>query len=72
MKLVLSCLGRGVSEKHLAYISVSMKKTMVNKLMNVNRALTSDYITLTYSVLYYTLIAADGSTIEAFKLMEGF
>lgn len=40
--------------------------------MNVNMAITSAYITLSYFVLYYTLIDVDGSTIGAFKLMEGF
>lgn len=40
--------------------------------MNVNMAIASAYITLSYSVLYYILIDVDGSTIEAFKLMEGF
>ena len=40
--------------------------------MNVNMAIASAYITLSYFVLYYTLIDVDGSTIGAFKLMEGF
>lgn len=40
--------------------------------MNVNMAIASAYITLSYSVLYYILIDVDGSTIGAFKLIEGF
>lgn len=40
--------------------------------MNVNMAVVSAYITLSYSVLYYILIDVDGSTIGALKLMEGF
>jgi hypothetical protein len=49
-----------------------MNGAVVSKLMNVNMAIASAYITLSYSVLYYTLIDFDGSTIGAFKLMEGF
>lgn len=51
---------------------MTMNGTVVSKLMNVNMPIASAYITLSYSVLYYILIDIDGSTIGAFKLMEGF
>lgn len=51
---------------------MTMNGTVVGKLMNVNMAIASAYITLWCSVLYYTPIDIDGSTIGAFKLMEGF
>lgn len=51
---------------------MTVNRTVVGKLMNVNLAIASAFITLSYSVLYYTLIDVDGSTIGAFKLMEGF
>lgn len=51
---------------------MTMNGIVVGKLMNVNMAIASTYITLSYSVLYYTHIDVDGSTIGAFKLMEGF
>lgn len=46
--------------------------TVVSKLMNVNMTIASASITLSYSILYYTLTDFDSSTIGAFKLMEGF
>ena len=51
---------------------MTMNETVEGKLMNVNVAIASAYITLRYSVLYYTLRDADSSTIGAFKLMEAF
>lgn len=44
---------------------MTMNGTVVGKLMNVNLAIASTFITLSYSVLYYTLIDVDGSTIGA-------
>lgn len=51
---------------------MTVNGTVVGKLMNVTMAIASACITLQFSVLYYTLIDVDGSTIGAFKLMEGF
>lgn len=49
-----------------------MNRMVVGKLMNVNLAIASALITFSYSILYYTLIDVDSSTIGAFKLIEGF
>lgn len=51
---------------------MTMNRMVVGKLMNVNLAIASAFITFSYSILYYSLIDVDSSTIGAFKLMEGF